>query len=1007
MHRFSIYHLWAVSIIGAAMPGFAQSQSTPGNDSPIHVTFVIHFDPLPAPQGRVPRWAYEAERDNLAWLSDYLDRLEKEKGIEFVPRLTLEMAGDHAEWYLEDETGLELLRRLHRKGIHCFGTHFHRNLRRGNHLWIDTASPESSRQVTQDHISMVDRLIAKVIGSTDPKVIRAANRIITGHFVDLELAAKEGFDTLTGGRNEAMNLFFDHDVYNPWRPADEWPLAEDLQSRWILVPQAPVLGQIGEHAPLPEGVSEAYTAGMHQIWQDLSVPAMRRKFLHLYLECQSSRAPRIWVFGWHEHTSDIFPDDAPHRQRKFRGAVTEFVGWLNANFIGTSDSGHGPVARYSTTEEVREAFLSWEKAYPRRSSFNYDARTPDWEKFPYHLKGLAWALICSHHDRQIDHFKAQGVHVHKLSKTPARNWELRDGAVTATAPVSDIYLLWSDRGDAVIDFSGTIPGRAERMAGAGGARTVVETGKLVIGNEPIILRSTAPTPPAQADKGPRMPIQFRMNVNWFPGDDAARENCRLLRRHLELFKQSGVKASYWFTGLGAEQIQRLDPEFLRLLNDGGMPVVHHGANRPPRPQPIDRVRGESWDEDVQAIMDYESCAIDPGTGHLDKAQTGGLKMMQQMFGGRITATGRFFEASILYVTKQFGCRAMIGLKGNTGASTEAGWFLGMKGMPDAISIAPGLIRQAAAGQADLFRVIEESLAQHRTGGVQSIAVLVHDHDFLDGSTSIRERGSPAGSADLQHRFWETYEKLVNWAAAHPRLKVVTFEEILDQISDDRVKTVTRDALLQAAAVVVASPAAPPEYIDVGGDYLSLADAFQAFAFALAHFAQHGELPHHVEARDILGPTHYRAEERPERGTLEFAQGEDHLRVRGAPPIDPRSVPTTPKPQSAQIETPGPKVISAAKVLDLSREIPSDVIVDEMDVNPAVFLQLMAQTIQNIHATRECGTARIHGDVNVLPRQVQQNVLADALTKLQFWTFKPERWNGPNSGSQTTRPTPAH
>jgi len=258
--------------------------ATSGN--PIHVTFVIHFDPLFAPGGNVPRWSYEAERDNLAWLVDYLEQVEKQGGRDRVPRLHLQLAGDHAEWYLEDEQGLDLLRRLYQKGLHSFGTHFHRNYKAGAHLWQEAPpSPQAVQRVTQDHIAEVDRLIGKIIGNDDPQAIREVNRTITGHLVDQRLAEQMGFTVQTGGRNEAMNLFFDHDVYNPWRPAAGWPLGEDLRSRWLLIPQAPVLGSIGEHSPIPTGVPDEYTRGMQRmVWQDLSVPAMKRKFLHLYLD---------------------------------------------------------------------------------------------------------------------------------------------------------------------------------------------------------------------------------------------------------------------------------------------------------------------------------------------------------------------------------------------------------------------------------------------------------------------------------------------------------------------------------------------------------------------------------------------------------------------------------------------------------------------------------------------------------------------------------------------------
>jgi hypothetical protein len=456
-----------------------------------------------------------------------------------------------------------------------------------------------------------------------------------------------------------------------------------------------------------------------------------------------------------------------------------------------------------------------------------------------------------------------------------------------------------------------------------------------------------------------------MNVNYIPDEAEARENCRLLRQHLDLFKQAGVKASYWFTGLAAEQIHRLDPEFIRLLNQSGMPIAHHGANRPPKPMPIERVKGENWEEDVQAILDYESHALDPRTGKLDKTRVGGLKRMQQMFGNRIQATGRFFEASILYVTKQFGCRTMVGLKDGTGASTNAGWFLGMMGMPDALSIAPEMLRAAAMGQFDLSRFIEDFISEgerRRAKGeneVQSIAILIHDTDFL--------RGPPV----LRQQLWETYERLVRWAAKHPRLQVVTFEEILDRIADDRTKTVSRPALLKAAEIVAASKTAPPDYVDLSGDYLSLADTFQAFAQSLRAFAETGKLPESVKTSDLLGPT------------------EAHR--SGLPPV--MAAMALPKVN-------GEEVIAAAKRVcaEIKDRIPSQVSVGNLKLNPAEFLFAMAQTLTAIAQTGKPTPLSLHA-VDLLPRSVRENRLADPLTKLQFWTFKPQRWKRTTTGGK--------
>jgi hypothetical protein len=474
-------------------------------ENPIYVTFVIHFDPLPTQNGQVVKHGYERERDNLAWLADYFDQIEREKGPDFVPKLTLEIAGDHAEYYSEDPVGLALLKRLYIKG-HQLGVHFHSNYKAGSHLWLDARpqdSPQMRQRVTTDHIKEVDALVAKIIGTSDLTAIRKANHTITGHFLNEELAQQMGFDLFTGGRNEALNLFFDHDVYNPWRPAmtlgpEAWPLSENLKSPWILVPQAPVLGAIGEHFPLPPGVPPEYTRGMRSmVWQDLSIPAMKRKFWHLYLEWQARQrsqdptAQRVWVFGWHEHTNNIFADDGVYGNiRNLRDEVREFVNWLNENFVNKRTVDGKLIAQYTTTEDVAQEFETWETAHPGESSFNYPVRVRDWNAYPYQLKGLTRELMYAHYAAEITAFRAQGVNVHKLLKTDGRSWIYQNGRVASTKPTWDVYLLWSDAGEKTIDFSGIVPGSLKCVAGYNGVEMAQSAVDLQVGEEPIVCTGT-------------------------------------------------------------------------------------------------------------------------------------------------------------------------------------------------------------------------------------------------------------------------------------------------------------------------------------------------------------------------------------------------------------------------------------------------------------------------------------------------------------------------------------
>ncbi|NIV30295.1 MAG: hypothetical protein GWN58_12615, partial [Anaerolineae bacterium] len=446
-----------------------------------------------APGGRVLREGYERERSSLAWLAGYLEQLEREKGLKFVPRLTLEIAGDHAEYYREDPVGLALLKRLYAKGGHSFGVHFHKNYRIRPHNWVEAprGTPEVRTRITADHISEVDALIAEVIDTQDPAAIRAVNHIVTGHFLDRDLAQELGFDLLTGGRNEALNLFFDHDVYNPWRPTmspGAWSLAEELDSPWVLVPQAPVLGAIGEHAPLPPGVPLEFTEGMRSmIWQDLSIPAMQRKLLHLYLEWrhrQRSLDPideKIWVFGWHEHTNNLLRHDSAYgNTRNLRDEVQEFVRWLNENFIA------GGIAEYASIGEVAQEFNAWEEAHPGQSSFNYPVRERDWEAYPYRLKGLTRELMYAHYEREITAFRDQDVHVHELLKTDGRNWRYEAGRIVSLKPTWPIYLLWSEAGEQTIDVSSALSGTIRCADGETGATASQSGTTLRVTEVPII-----------------------------------------------------------------------------------------------------------------------------------------------------------------------------------------------------------------------------------------------------------------------------------------------------------------------------------------------------------------------------------------------------------------------------------------------------------------------------------------------------------------------------------------
>ncbi|MBI3657223.1 MAG: hypothetical protein HY232_12470 [Acidobacteria bacterium] len=476
-------------------------------------------------------------------------------------------------------------------------------------------------------------------------------------------------------------------------------------------------------------------------------------------------------------------------------------------------------------------------------------------------------------------------------------------------------------------------------------------------------RAQAPTAALPAGEQPtrasvERPIYFLVanNVNYVTGDDL-RTNCDNLMRHMRLMETYGVQGEYYLTGLAAIAVAGACPEVIeKLRQEQRLWYSHHGANRPPRPMPIDRVRGSNWEEDVQAIIEYESCAIDPVTGALDCTQVGGLRnMIENIFVGAPLSTGRFMQASILYVTKLFGARMCTGLKDNTGASTEQAWFLGMLNRPDGplfVNPSRDFLPWALQGRGDLPAELEASMAEVDRTQFNLMTFVMHDTDFFVGRT-------PAEQA----RIWQRYEEIIQWAKNRPEIVFVTLEDIQDMAIDDRVRTFSKSDVARAAdfinSAVEGCPTSQclPSYINLGDDYLSYTDAFQAFVFSLAAYGRTGSLPETVTVGDLLGPTEI-----------------VHLRT------DRQTVG-------------GEAVLTAAQAVaeGLSDRVAARIqLAGVGEVNAAVFLYASAQEFKKIYELGTPGPVLLR-DLTPLTAEAWENRQADELTKLQFWTFKPVRW----------------
>jgi hypothetical protein len=189
-------------------------------------------------------------------------------------------------------------------------------------------------------------------------------------------------------------------------------------------------------------------------------------------------------------------------------------------------------------------------------------------------------------------------------------------------------------------------------------------------------------------EGPRYIYVFH-NLNSFidPGDqDLAVEAYKGLE---EVARRNGATVEPFFTGLSFEMYLARAPELMDALKKSGRDWHHHGANRPPNPQLIQRVGSKPWFEALRVVEEYESAALDIRTGELDPARPGGLKRMVEYFGRPPLSTGRFVRAPIMAATKtRYGAKMGVGTHDWFGIPSSWLWYMGTLNRPDDAFVHP-------------------------------------------------------------------------------------------------------------------------------------------------------------------------------------------------------------------------------------------------------------------------------------------------------------------------------
>jgi len=437
----------------------SSSISQTSYEPPIMITYDLHADPFPQEIPPIQRRiVYYQWRDNTQWLLDFLEP--------FGGKVTFLSVGEFMEFVLEDEANaIPLMRRLYGNGG-SLGTHSHTEHFVGPHIWPSfdyNATEEQSRKNWNDAILFVNAVVAKVIGTNDTTAIAAVNNIRGGHLPSdratfYKLMMEYGFPIQEAGPAEPWYQYFGHHIWNPFRPSKTSAWMENLSTPFVYVPSGPVIGKAGIHAG---------------VFQDMSLPNMKKMFLMLYLNWRyhegSSDSYRVWTFGWASHTHDISLGS------QTRQDVEEFVRWLNVTFVSRRSASGNVIAKWAGRKEVLDAYLDWESTHPSESSFNYPVNVKDYNHYPY-LKPVQRALEKAYYISEITAFNGQGVYAHRLVSNESR---------------CPIYVPWKDNGTATIDLSSEFNGTVKVTSSVSGNVIISDPSAIEVGNEAIMVEQAS------------------------------------------------------------------------------------------------------------------------------------------------------------------------------------------------------------------------------------------------------------------------------------------------------------------------------------------------------------------------------------------------------------------------------------------------------------------------------------------------------------------------------------
>ncbi len=319
--------------------------------------------------------------------------------------------------------------------------------------------------------------------------------------------------------------------------------------------------------------------------------------------------------------------------------------------------------------------------------------------------------------------------------------------------------------------------------------------------------------PTAEDPCPGGCITFAVNVH---DVDHVSESADTVMHAIDIFTSHGVKGEFYITGAMAERYAKERPDVVARIQATGMTVSYHF--RPPHPLYAGfdgRLKSLSDADLATTLRDYETYAISPTTGDLDRTRPGGYALVRDTFGSApvtvspMTTDPRLHQAA-LEVYRSMGAKAAIfyhegGAPAEYPLETRAGLLVrpsdfGVTRWDDGHGHSPfwwsRVLRDPSYNPLDHLRTELREWTKPRGAFV---TVLMHENDFMrqdapewtyayypngDGKASplpppwTVDRADPTHQRSPEERaaIWSAYDQLVGWASTN--LHVVTDVDIL-------------------------------------------------------------------------------------------------------------------------------------------------------------------------------------------------------------------------------------